>query len=347
MSHELDRILGELQQEVEELTADLERQGIDFNIDKHQSRSLNNSIQTSLTGDYSSESDIDLLSLEDIEEEVAKIGSSLKKQPLNIPSSSTTQTSSATIEKIIPSSSSSVTSSRRSSASSLHSQRGKLQRPVSPALTALQTSFINSNRINTSMDSSNSSSPKSANTISPLSPRGIDSLHAIISPNFGQTLENSLPQKDIVNIVPKLGLRQMIQLNSDDDSDSSDNSDSETDSDADSDSDYNPLSMTPRRPLKTQRSMTDLAIKSRQHENLKRSVSNGNKANFSKPLKKHTPSPPSSANTDSSNTQQSKIKRRPTTAHIKHNEIQNQTKTCIKDLGLENMIQECKKDPNQ
>ncbi|CAG8540494.1 13243_t:CDS:2 [Ambispora gerdemannii] len=315
MNNDLDRILGELQQEVEELTADLERQDTDHNINNnHESRNSNNNTQTSPTGENSSESDSDLLSLEDIEEEVAKIGSSLKKQPSNIPSSS-------------------AKTSSRSSASSPHSLRGKLQRSVSPALTKLQTSFINSSR---TIDSSNASSPKSANTISPLSPRGIDSLRDIISPDLGQSLENSsnsLLQKDIVNTVVTnnaAGIighnkspsslsgslpRQITQLKSDDeidDVDSSDNSDSETESDTDSDSDYNPLSMTSRRPLKMQRSMTDLAVKSHLSENLKRSASSGNRAKSGKSLEKHTP--PSLSSPNSLNTQQSKIKRRPTTA---------------------------------
>ncbi|KAG9305554.1 hypothetical protein G9A89_003617 [Geosiphon pyriformis] len=335
MSHDLDRILGELQQEVEELTADLERRTVTENLGTRPSSDSrsNNSSRRSSTKELSSDSDSDLLSLEDIEEEVVKIGSSLKKQPCIKPSRLTAHSSSLLIQKPT----SSISSSCRSSTSSYTSFRNKLRRSVSPNLTNLQTSFLSQSNI--MMDSSNSTSPKSVDTLSPLSPRGGNNLHGFgmdLAP-LENLLNSSLPKDLAMTLTfntgtlqhkfsssgspstslqssPRLGPRQVMQQISDTDSNTSENSESE-ESDTDSDSDYNPLSLTSRSiRLKAQRSLTELAAKTADNSSLKRSISNGYKPSPSNNSTKNSPSSSSVGSTTTLNGPNSKIQRRPTTA---------------------------------
>ncbi|CAG8536369.1 10256_t:CDS:2 [Paraglomus occultum] len=333
---DLDKILGELQLEVEELTADLERsasqeqmQEYSFNKDRDSQESqyslITSTTNSSVMSTDSSGTSPDKerhtdhsfeFSIELMQEELIKLNSSLNKRPTY---ASTNPQSSQTQFNVSPS----------------NADIG-LQKSSHPRLPALQTIF--SSTIS-SPGQSTASSPISASTTttsSPVSPNGDNNVFR----NIGKNTDNTSPDALVPNITalagfgsispaesppisltssPRLGARTVSTLWNDSedesenesDSDSSSDSESETDSDDSGSSDFNPLSLSRKRVSKP---VSDKSGDAANTNRIRRSVTNGHRQSPPNRGASPAPSPNNSSNQTAVTPTGAKITRKGTTA---------------------------------
>ncbi|CAG8528053.1 9982_t:CDS:2 [Paraglomus brasilianum] len=301
---DLDKILGELQLEVEELTADLERSASNEHIKEYSSNKDRDSqesqySQSTTTNSSASSTDssgtspdkeyhtdnlfgFSLASIELMQEELIKLNSSLNKRPTNASTNPSSQ--------------------MQFNVSSSNTDIGQKSSP--PRLPALQTIFSSSV---SSPGQSSASSPISASTTStssPVSPNGDNHLFR----NIGKNTDNTSPDALVPNIMALTGLSPTSPAESPSISLTSSPSETETDSDDSGSSDFNPLSLSRKQKPKP---VSDDAVDTNR---IKRSATNGHKHSSPKRVASPTPSPNNSSNPALTTPTGAKITRKGTTA---------------------------------